>query len=439
MVIAILKRGPMLLYAFFLSLLSYGQEKAVYELTLQQAVNKALEHHQQLKISGKNIQVKKQQEEVSKLQQLPIFTFSANALYLGDVLLLNPNLSKAGSANLPNFGNTFAVQASQLLYKGGTIKKSIEMADLQTQLAELDLLKDEQNVKFLVISNYLDIYKLLNQMKVLIQNKLLVEQRLANVSKLYEQDMVTRNELIRAELDIKTLEQHILVLNNNHIVLSNQLSYALGLPDDALIIPTERIEEKVLNTLSDYMSLAHERHPALLSAKQSIDIAQKNIDITRTELYPSLSLFGGYNMQRPLTSSTPPLDLYNNTWQTGISLTYNIDNLFKTKKKVSAGEVQKNVVEESMELSRQHINMEVTAAYVKYNETLQQAALMKESQRLANENYNIIEAKYLNHLAITAEITDAANAKLNTELQYANAEINVLFQYYNLLKSTGIL
>ncbi|MFT3946547.1 MAG: TolC family protein [Agriterribacter sp.] len=434
-----MKRSLILFYLFFLSLLSFGQENPVYELTLQQTIGKALEHHQQLKVSEANIEARKQQKEVAKLQQMPALTFSANAFYLGDVLLLNPDLSKAGSADLPHFGNTFSLQASQLLYKGGAIRKSVELADLQTQLAELDLLRDEQSVKFLVTSHYLDIYKLLNQKKVLAQNKLLVEQRYANVKKLYEQDMVTRNELVRAELQIKNLEQNILIITNNHIILSNRLSYALALPGDAIIIPTEPVDGKSISPLPYYLELAQQKHPSLLSAKQNLTIAQKSIDITKTELYPAISAFGGYNMQRPLTSSTPALDLYSNTWQAGVGLTYNIDNLFKTKRRVKAGELQKNTIEQGMELSRQNIDMEVTAAFVKYNEALQQADLMRESQRLANENYSIIEAKYLNQLAITAEMTDATTAKLDAELQYANAEINVLFQYYNLLKSTGTL
>lgn len=442
LIMRIIKRSfPIFAVYFFLLLSSKvgSQERQNYEMTLQQAVDLSLQNHQQLKVSEANVAYMQQQKKVVKLQQLPTLMFSANAFYLGDVLLLNTNLSKAGTVSLPNFGNTYALQASQLLYQGGLVKKSIEMADLQTQLSELDLKVDQQSIKFLVTSNYLDIYKLLNQKKVLEQNKLLVEQRLANVSKFYSQGMVTRNELIRAELDIKTLEQNILVINNDHIILSNRLSYALGLPNNVLIIPTEIIEPQSIRSLSDYLDLADEKNPALLSAKQDIAIAQKNIDITRTELSPTFSLFGAYNMQRPLTSSSPPLDLYNNTWQGGLSLSYNIDSLFKTREKIKAGELQKNKIEESTKLSRQNIEMDITAAYVKYNEAIQQAELMIASQKLANENYSIIEAKYLNQLAITAEMTDATAAKLNAELQYANAEINVLFQFYNLLNSTGTL
>ena len=430
-----------LIFSLCLTLLegtSFAQEKP-YKLNLNQAIELGMKNHQQLKISRANVAVSEQQIEVTKLNQLPTLTASASTFYLGDAMVLNTNLSKVQKVEMPNFGNTYAVQASQLLYKGGMIKKSIEMSELQNQLTELDLTKDEQSVKFLIISNYLDIYKIINQEQVLQQNKKLAEERLANVKKLYEEDMVTRNEVIRAELTIKNLEQSILTMKNSHAILSNQMSYALGLPNDVLIIPTENIGKKVVLQLNEYMSIAHQLNPALQSAEKRVDIAEKSIEITKTDRLPALAAFGGYNMQRPLTSSTPVMDLFSNTWQAGVSLTYNIDNLFKTKKKVKLGERQSEVAKEALEYTNQNIDIGVNAAYIKYQESLKQASLMEESQRLANENYHIVEAKYLNQLAITAEMTDATNAKLEAELQNANAEINVQFQYYNLLKSAGTL
>jgi len=177
----------------------------------------------------------------------------------------------------------------------------------------------------------------------------------------------------------------------------------------------------------------------LKTAQMNIDVADKNISLSRTDLFPALSAFGGYNMQRPMTTSMPVLDLYNNTYQAGISLTYNLDNLYKTKRKVQLGERQKEMTEEAFTYVNQNIEIGVNAAFIKYKEALLQADLMEESKMLATENYNIIESKYLNQLAITAEMTDATNAKLEADLQYSNASLNVLFQYYSLLKSTGTL
>lgn len=421
------------------SLANFAQTANERELDLETAIQLGMENHQQLKVAQSAVDLQRQQTEVVKLNRLPMASLSANAFYLGDALVLNPDLSKVQNVDMPNFGNTYGIQASQLLYKGGVISKSIEMAELQTQIATLDLHKNEQEIKFLITSHYLDIYKILNQIQVLEQNKDLSEVRLENINDLFAQEMVTKNEVIRAELLIKNLEQSVLTMKNNHAVLSNQLSYALGLPKEVLIIPTEEIKLQLISDLDHYMQVAHEQNPVLKSAKMNIDIADKNIEITKSDWFPALSLFGGYNMQRPMTTSVPVLDLYNNTYQAGISLTYNLDNLYKTKRKVKLSRIQKQVTEDAYTLVDQQIEIGVNAAFVKYKEALLQADLMEESKALATENYNIIESKYLNQLAITAEMTDATNAKLEADLQYANASLNVLYEYYNLLKSTGTL
>jgi outer membrane protein TolC len=399
-----------------------------------------MQNHQRLKMSQAGLEVSEQRVGVVKSQQLPTVSFSANAFYLGDALVLDNDWSKMQTVDMPHFGNTFSVQASQLLYKGGIIKKSIEMAELQQQLAELDLTANEQDIKFLVISNYLDILKLINQIRVVEQNKVLAGQLLANVTQLYGEDMVTRNEIIRSELQIKNLDQTLLAMNNAHAILSNQMGYALGLPGDILIVPDEDIFNIVaVQSPSYYMDMAHGQHPAMLTAEKNVEIAEKNIGIQKSNWYPALSAFGGYNMQRPLTSTTPVMDMYNNTWQVGLSLNFSLDGLFKNRRQVNLSRSQARLSQEALTYTRQNVEIGVNSAWLKYREAGQQVVLMDEARKLSDENYEIVRNKYLNQLAITAEMTDASNAKLKAELDWANARINALFQYYNLLKSTGTL
>lgn len=426
-------------FSIFLSCGSvFGQTQK--ELNISQAINLALENHQQLKISSVSKEIAEQQTRVAKLQQLPNATASATAGYIGDVLILDKDFTKVTTKDTPHFGNSYAVQASQLLYKGGLVKKSIELMGIREQLAELDEVKDQQSIKFLVISNYLDLCKLINQEKVYQNNRKLAQIRLENVRKYYKQGMITRNEVIRGELALQNIDQAILVVKNNIAILDYNLSIALGLPDDTSIIPTESITEKLLEGDKNYyFDLAYQSHPQLTSMKKNVELADKNIEIINTDKYPALSAIGGYNMQRPITNVSPVLDMYSNSWQVGLSLNYNIDNLYKTKEKLKLGNLQKTQLMETTVLMKQNIQMGVNAAYVKYQEAVQNANILMESQRLAQENYRIVEAKYLNQLAIQAEMTDATNAKLEAELQYANAEINVLYQYYNLIKTTGTL
>lgn len=410
------------------------------KMTLDEVIELALENHTQLKLSRENIQIAKQQTRIAELQKLPSVTASANAFYLGDVLLLDKDMSKVATVDMPHFGNTYSVQASELIFKGGLVKKSIEMTELRTQLAELDHEKDTQNIKFLVTSAYLDLQKIINQKNVYLNNRKLATERLENVKKFYKQGMVTRNEIIRGELFLKNLQQGILVLENNRAALNYQLATAIGTSPDVLIEPVTSVSATPeTQLLQYYLDLAHQNHPVLKSAQTGIDIANKNIEIIKTDKMPTIAAFGGYNMARPVTSSLPAKDLYTNTWQTGVSISYNIDNLYKTKEKEQLGKYQLNQAKDLLVLQQQNLDVQTNAAYLKWQEALQQAQLYKESEALANENYRIIEAKYLNQLALQADMTDATNAKLEAELQYANSEINVQYQYYNLMKTTGTL
>lgn len=425
------------------AMLLYGSLIAAQEvrsMTADEVMTLALQNHQQLKLSEKNIYISKQQTEVTKLQKLPTITASTSQFYLGNALIIDKDFSNSTNVAMPHYGSSYGVQASQLIFKGGLVKKSIEMAGLREQLAELDLEKNQQDVKFLVLSNYLDVYKLKNQEQIFLNNKKLAQERLKNIQKFNQQGMVTRNEVIRGELAIKNLDQGLLTLSNNKKILNYNLDVALGLPQNTEINPTESLVGKELGPGTDYyIQMAYQNNPQLKSANTNIAVAQKNIEIINTDKMPTLSGFGGYNMQRPITTRTPVLDMYSNSWQAGILLSYNIDNLYKTKERLKVGELQKTQAQDALTLTKQNIDMMVNAAYVKYQESIDQAKLMDDAQKLAEENYKITEAKYLNQLAVQAEMIDAQNQKLQAELDFVTAEINVLYQYYNLLKSTGSL
>ncbi|UTX48698.1 TolC family protein [Chryseobacterium sp. MA9] len=412
----------------------------IKQMTAGEVAELAVQNHQQLKVSAQNIDIAKQNTNVVKLQKLPTITASTSQFYLGDAVAIDKDFSNSTKVPMPHYGSSYAVQATQLIFKGGLVNKSVEMAGLREQLSELDLEKNKQDVKFLVISNYLDVYKIINQEEVFQNNKKLAQERLKNIQKFYQQGMVTRNEVIRGELAIKNLDQGILTLTNNRKILNYNLNIALGLSSDTEIVPTESLENKEFGIgMEYYTDLAHESNPLLKSAQKNIAVADKNIEIIKTDNAPTLAGFGGYTLQRPITTRNPVLDMYSGGWQTGVSLSYNIDTLYKTKEKVKLGELQKNQANDAMTLVQQNVDMGVNAAYTKYQEAIQQADILNDSKRLAEENYKITEAKYLNQLAVQAEMIDAQNQKLQSELDYANAEINVLYQYYNLLKSTGTL
>jgi len=398
------------------------------------------ENHPNLAVSKADIAIAKQKVEVAKNAQLPSINAGVQAYYLGDVNIIDKDFSNSTRVDMPHFGNTFSVDASQLIWKGGLVQNSIKAQSLQEELTELNYQANEQSIKLLVLGYYLDLYKLINQKKVYQQNIQLAEQRLDNINKYYNQGMVTRNDVIRGELQLSNLNLALQVIENNRQILNKQLTTALGLADTTEILPDDTLLENMPNVtfLENYRQDV-QNHPTVLMTQKAINIYEISEKITKAERLPSLSAFAGNRLARPITTSTPPLDMYTNGWSAGLSLNFNIDALYKTPKKIKQVKFEKDKAIAQANEVQQMIDVAVNAAYIKYNEAITQNNTLGTNKNLADENYRIMNSKYNNQLAILLDLIDASNQKLDAELQFANSEINIIYAYYKLLKESGKL
>ena len=398
------------------------------------------ENHPNLAVSKADITIAKQKVEVAKNAQLPSINAGVQAYYLGDVNIIDKDFSNSKRVEMPHFGNTFSVDASQLIWKGGLVQNSIKAQSLQEELTELNYQANEQSIKLLVLGYYLDLYKLINQKKVYQQNIQLAVQRLDNINKYYNQGMVTRNDVIRGELQLSNLNLALQVIENNRQILNKQLTTALGLADTTEILPDDTLLENMPNVtfLENYRQDV-QNHPTVLMTQKAINIYEISEKITKAERLPSLSAFAGNRLARPITTSTPPLDMYTNGWSAGLSLNFNIDAFYKTPKKIKQVKFEKDKAIAQANEARQMIDIAVNAAYIKYNEALTQNNTLGTNKNLADENYRIMNSKYNNQLAILLDLIDASNQKLDSELQFVNSEINIVYAYYKLLKESGKL
>lgn len=430
----------LLLGLFVFSQTIYAQQGQERTITIKELFELTKENHPNLKVSKTDIAIAKQDVEVAKNAQLPTLNAALQGYYLGDAHIIDKDFSNSTRVDMPHFGNTFSIDASQLIWKGGMVKNGIKAQSLKEELTELNYQSNEQSIKLLVLGYYLDLYQLLNQKSVYQQNIQLAEQRLQNINKFYNQGMVTRNDVIRGELQLSNLKLALQVVENNRQILNKQLTTALGLSENTQIVPDETILSNVPKALlmEDYRAFA-QNHPTILMTKKAVDIYETSEKITRAEMMPSLSAFAGNQLARPITTSTPALDMYTNGWSAGLSLNFNIDALYKTPKKIKQVRFEKDKAIAQANEAEQMIDVAVNAAYIKYNEAVTQNNTLEKNKELSDENYRIMNSKYNNQLAILLDLIDASNQKLDAELQFANSEISIVYAYYKLLKESGNL
>ena len=424
----------------FGNLSALAQEMQERVMTVQELAESLQKNNIQLKIANSSVKVAEARIGAVKTNRLPDISTDVSAFYLSDVTIYDTGFKKLQTVDLPNFGNQFNVKANQLLYAGGKINKSIALAELSKTLSENQLINTEQSIKLNATELYLSLYNLQNQKSILENNKNLATKRTENTKLFYDQNMITKNEMLRAQVLERQLGQSILQVQNSIYITNKNLALLTGLDETILIVPTiDNINHNIRKQDEQfYRQIAFTKNPQLNASDIQIEIAQKNLELTKTDRLPFLAAFAGYNASRPQTSGTP-VDLYSNTYQVGLSLSYNIESIFKNSKKEAVDKIVIDQAELQKEAVRQQIESDVNAAYKNYHQAIEQREVSLINQEAAEENYRITELKYKNQLVTYIEIIDAANTKLQAELQVLNDQTNIILNYVRLLRVTGEL
>jgi hypothetical protein len=214
---------------------------------------------------------------------------------------------------------------------------------------------------------------------------------------------------------------------------------------DKLITPMQPLlietDEKVLEKLfcHDTFKEASQESPELQQAHTEIKLTHNQQNLIRSERRPHISLTATNEFNGPILVEVPPLNNNFNYWFAGVGISYNLDALFKSKKKLKQARIATSKAEKNYQLVKEEIENKVHEAYVNLNEAYVRLHTQQKSVQLAHENFRIVRQRYLNGLSLITDMLDASNMQLDMELQLANYQIGILYQYYLLKKITGTL
>ncbi len=88
---------------------------------------------------------------------------------------------------------------------------------------------------------------------------------------------------------------------------------------------------------------------------------------------------------------------------------------------------------------QENVDLDIHQAYVNYRNAFKLLHTQEKSLQLAKENYAVTANRYNNDLVLLIDLLDADNIKLDAEIQYVNARINIIYNYHRLLYVTGTL
>lgn len=377
----------------------------------------------------------------AKAQRLPDISVSLSASYLGDGRIWDRDFGNGMKVDMPHFGNNFTLEAQQVVYSGGAISSGIRQAELAKTLAQLDMQKNVQEIRFMLVGNYLDLYKLDNQMKVLEKNIGLTEQVIANMKARREQGTVLKNDITRYELQREQLKLQLSRVADMRKIANHQLATTLHLPEGTMISPDTTLLEQQITALTenDWQQAAKANNIDLKQAQASISMNEQKVRQERAELLPHIAIVAEEHLDGPVTIEVPALDNNFNYWYIGIGIKYNLSSLFKNNRRMKQARLNVRRAREQHELAQQQVNNAVQAGYVNFLTAFTDLRTQENSVKLADENYAVTSHRYKNEMALLTDMLDASNTKLGADLDLVNARINVVYNFYKMKYITHTL
>lgn len=418
---------------------SSGQKQS---MTIDQLFEKIEDNSKSLRTVKSGVEIASLGVESAKSKRLPDLDASLSFSYIGNALLTDRDFSDIHGLSSPHFGNNFAFQAQQVVYAGGAINAGIKLAELGKQQAEVGVRLTRQQVRFIAFGQYLDLFKIDNQIQVYEKNIELTRQLIADIKEKQSQGMALKNDITRYELQMESLKLGLTALHNNRNILNHQLCNTLGMNlegQEVQIIPDTTVINKVYGKDGEahWQIAGTMNSPLLEQSSNAIRIAEQKEKIAKSEMLPKVAFVAADNFDGPITFELPPIDKNLNIWYVGVGVKYSLSSLFKSNKRIKQAAVETRQAKESHAVQAEQLNNNVQAAYVQYQQTYVELETQQKSVELARQNYDVMNARYFNQLALVTDMVDASNLRLNAELKEVDARINIVYAYYRMMYVAG--
>lgn len=376
--------------------------------------------------------------EEARSRRLPDINASLAASYNGNVLMTDRDFGNARGLSQPHFGNSFALEAQQVVYAGGAISSGIRLAELQRAQSENAVEITRNQMRFIALGQYLELLKLENGIKVYDSNIALTEKLIADIKSRQAQGMALKNDVTRYELQMESLKLGKRRLEDQKSIMNHQLCNTIGL-ENTVVVPSMTLDNMEDDNLmeKDLQAEAAGNSPQIRQAALGVKMAEQQLKLAKSEMLPKVAIVAADNFTGPFNYDIPPIDKNFNIWYVGVGVKYSISSLFKSNKSVRKAKEQLRQSHDTHAMAGEAVDNSMQQAYTMHRQAFAELHTQQKSVELAQQNYTVVNNRYLNQLALITDMIDASNIKLNAELQEINARINIAYTYYNIRYVAG--
>jgi outer membrane protein TolC len=374
---------------------------------------------------------------------LPIINISSSYQRFSDLTLFTQGLSHSNAGARKPTPNAAALGVDALfnIYSGGRQRALQKEQTSRLNLAKLNSLDQSGNIALQTANQYLDLVRLNDLQKFILDQLKRAQTRVKNIHSLYENQKVTKSDVLRAEVALSNVELSLQQNENDVAIASQKLDVLMNVPDSVWILPVDSagMPKPEIHSLLPLIEAVGVSSYSVQKATENVEVQRARLRGIQSSNMPGLSFYTAYGLNYPNYLFFPPVNQAYAIGFVGLKAQYNISSLYHNKSKLAAGKLRVKELEMQQEAYSDNVRTEIKSYYIKYAEALTRISVNERSVEQAEVNYRIINAKYLNQLSLLTDLLDADNLYQESRFNLIRAQTDALAIYYHILYTSGNL
>lgn len=414
-------------------------------MTLEESLQHALSHNEDLQIAREDLRVSRLEIRKGMADFLPQFdvTLQYTRNYLLPTFFFDTPTGQqqftVGAYN--NLSGAIGIR--QPLFSGGKSFAGVRVARLFEAFSTEQVRAVQQDVHARVETAF---YDLLLAWELVRVSELAVARARANfrrVEKLREAGRVSNYDLLRAQVQVVELRTDSIRAENARVLAALAFKNQIGMDPGEPIAPhgTFRRETDLLSRGSEaeLLALATRMRPLARQRRLEVEMRQSTEAVVRSESRPTLDLIVNGQWQAQKNEFDFAKDDFRQSWFSGVTLKIPIFDGFRTRAKVAQARADTRRAELAQKQTERDVQFTLVQARRNALEILARKRAQMQAVDLARQGMEIAESRYENGVGTQLEVIDGQLTLRRAEAELARVKRDFAVALVQLERGAGIL
>lgn len=398
------------------------------EITLDQAIQMALENSKEIKISEKDVEVSKLKVGMAFKDALPSVVYSGSYTRSEYDRKMYRHGWEENQVDRKG-GYTQTITISQPIFQGGAVLGGIKGAQAYKKISNLLYMGERRDVRLETILNYSNIVKYEKDLEALESSHKELKARYEKQKAQLDLRLITKTDILKTEYSMLEVESQIIGTKNRIEIEKEKLRIKTGLVNDKNI---EVVEFTVPENLSRNIDFAKDKEQALtesigaLTAKYYVEAADASKMISRADMLPKVNAFASYGTSER-TKYNPTID--EAEWRGGVQVTWNVFEFGKNYDNYRVASITKEQEELREKSSKDNIGVNVTDAYLELIRMEKERSSKERAMEAAVENFKMDQERYDAGLISTVDFLLSETQMREAKVAYNQVVVDYLYAF----------